>query len=73
MARRTTHDRREHARPIDRVRDDEPDEERAALDQLRATVAEAARGAATTLIRERIDANADEALIGEAIKGIGSR
>jgi len=48
-------------------------EERAALDQLRATVAEAARGAATRLIRERIDADADEALIGDAIKGIGSR
>jgi F-type H+-transporting ATPase subunit b len=48
-------------------------EERAALDQLRAMTAEAARKAAARLIRERVDAKADEAIVGEAIRSIGSR
>ena len=48
-------------------------EERAALDQLRATTADAARKAATQLIRERVDAKADEAIVGHAIKSIASR
>jgi F-type H+-transporting ATPase subunit b len=48
-------------------------EERAAVDELRATTANAARGAAARLIRERVDAKADEALVGEAIRGIGNR
>jgi F-type H+-transporting ATPase subunit b len=48
-------------------------EERAALDQLRATTADAARKAAAQLIRERVDAKADEAIVGEAIRNIGSR
>lgn len=48
-------------------------EERAAVEQLRATAAEAAREAAARIIRERVDAKADEALVGEAIRSIGSR
>ena len=48
-------------------------EERAALDQLRAATAEAARKAAARIIRERVDAQADEAIVGEAIRSIGSR
>ena len=48
-------------------------EERHALDQLRATAADAARAAAARLIRERFDAKSDEALVGDAIRGIGSR
>jgi len=48
-------------------------EERAALDQLRATTADAARKAAAHLIRERVDAKADEAIVGDAIRSIGSR
>jgi F-type H+-transporting ATPase subunit b len=48
-------------------------EERAALEQLRATTADAARKAAARLIRERVDAEADEAIVGEAIRSIGSR
>ena len=48
-------------------------EERAALDQLRATTADAARKAAAQLIRERVDATADEAIVGDAIRSIGSR
>jgi len=48
-------------------------EERAAVDKLRATAAEAAREAAAKLIRERVDAAADEALVGNAIRSIGSR
>ena len=48
-------------------------EERHAVGQLRATAAEAAREAATRLIRDRVDAKADEALVGDAIKSIGSR
>ena len=48
-------------------------EERAAVDKLRATAADAARDAAARIIRERVDANADEALVGEAIRSIGGR
>ena len=48
-------------------------EERHAVEQLRATAAEAAREAAARLIRERVDEKADEALVGDAIRGIGSR
>ena len=48
-------------------------EERAALDQLRAVTADAAREAAARLIRERVDAKADEAIVGEAIRSVGSR
>ena len=48
-------------------------EERHAVDEVRATAAEAAREAATRLIRDRVDAKADEALVGDAIKSIGSR
>lgn len=48
-------------------------EERAAIDQLRATAAEAARQAAAQLIRDRVDASADEALVADAIRSIGSR
>ena len=48
-------------------------EERAALDQLRATTADAARKAAAQLIRERVDAKADEAIVGDAIRSIGGR
>jgi F-type H+-transporting ATPase subunit b len=48
-------------------------EERHAVEQLRATAADAAREAAARLIRDRVDDKADEALVGEAIRGIGSR
>jgi F-type H+-transporting ATPase subunit b len=48
-------------------------EERAAVDQLRAATAVAAREAAARIIRERVDAKADEALVGDAIRGLGSR
>lgn len=48
-------------------------EERAAVEKLRATAADAAREAAARIIRERVDASADEALVGEAIRGIGGR
>jgi len=48
-------------------------EERAAVDQLRAAAANAAREAAVRIIRERVDATADEALVGDAIRSIGSR
>ena len=48
-------------------------EERHAIEQLRATAAEAAREAAARLIRDRVDEKADEALVGDAIRGIGSR
>ena len=48
-------------------------EERHAVDQLRATAADAAREAAARLIRERFDAKSDEALVGDAIRSIGSR
>jgi len=48
-------------------------EERAALGQLRAMTADAARKAAAQLIRERVDAKADEAIVGEAIRSVGTR
>jgi F-type H+-transporting ATPase subunit b len=48
-------------------------EERAAVDQLRAVTAAAAREAAARLIRERVDAKADEALVGDAIRSLGTR
>ena len=48
-------------------------EERAAVDQLRATAADAAREAAARLIRDRVDEKADDALVGDAIRSIGSR
>ena len=46
-------------------------EERAAVQQLRATAADAASKAAARIIAERHDANADKALIDQAIAGIG--
>jgi len=48
-------------------------EERHAVEQLRATAADAAREAAARLIRERVDQTTDEALVGEAIRSIGTR
>jgi F-type H+-transporting ATPase subunit b len=48
-------------------------EERSAIDQLRATTANAAREAAVRLIRQRVDAKADEALVSEAIRSLGNR
>ncbi|GAA4743360.1 hypothetical protein GCM10023264_05710 [Sphingomonas daechungensis] len=48
-------------------------EERAAVEQLRATAADAAREAAARIIRERVDAKADETLVADAIRSIGSR
>ena len=48
-------------------------EERAAVDQLRATAADAAREAAARLIRERVDEKTDDALVGDAIRSIGTR
>ena len=47
-------------------------EERTALSQLRAITADAARKAAVQLIRERVDAKADEAIVGDAIRNVGS-
>jgi len=46
-------------------------EERAALQQLRATAADAATKAASRIIAERHDAGADKAIIDQAIAGIG--
>jgi F-type H+-transporting ATPase subunit b len=46
-------------------------EERAAVDQLRATAADAARQAAAQLISDRLDDNADKALVDQAIGGLG--
>lgn len=46
-------------------------EERAALQELRATAAEAAARAAAKIIAERHDGSADKALIDQAISGIG--
>jgi len=46
-------------------------EERAAIDQLRATAADAARQAATRLITERLDDKADKALVNDAIGELG--
>jgi F-type H+-transporting ATPase subunit b len=48
-------------------------EERAAVDQLRATAADAATKAARRLIAERHDAAADEALVNQAIGEIAGR
>jgi F-type H+-transporting ATPase subunit b len=48
-------------------------EERSAVEQLRAAAADAARQAAAQLIRERVDEKADEALVADAIRGIGAR
>jgi F-type H+-transporting ATPase subunit b len=45
-------------------------EERAAIDELRATAARAATAAAAKLIAERNDAKADKALVDEAIAGL---
>ena len=45
-------------------------EERAAIDDLRATAAKAATGAAAKLIAERNDAAADKALVDQAISGL---
>ena len=46
-------------------------EERAAIDELRATAANAATAAAAKLIAERNDASADKALVDQAIAGLG--
>lgn len=46
-------------------------EERAAVDRLRATAADAARRAAADLIRSRVDADADKALVDQAISSLG--
>ncbi len=46
-------------------------EERAAIDELRATAATAATAAAAKLIAERNDAEADKALVDQAIAGLG--
>lgn len=48
-------------------------EERAAVEQLRATAAEAARKAAVELIARRLDDQGDAALVNQAIGGIGGR
>ena len=48
-------------------------EERAAVQQLRAAAAEAATLAAARLIAERVDADADAALIDQTIEGLGKR
>ncbi|HEX8241539.1 MAG TPA: F0F1 ATP synthase subunit B [Allosphingosinicella sp.] len=45
--------------------------ERAALDQVRAKAAAAAAAAAETLIREKLDAGADKALVDRTIEGLG--
>lgn len=46
-------------------------EERVAVEQLRASAAEAARQAAAQLIASRLDGKADEALVDQAISGLG--
>lgn len=48
-------------------------EERAAVQQLRATAADAATRAAARLLAEQVDAKADSALIDSAIKELGKR
>jgi len=48
-------------------------EERAAIDELRATAAKAATAAAAQLIAERNDAAADQSLVDEAIAGLAKR
>lgn len=45
--------------------------ERAALEEVRASAAEAAAAAAERLIRERMDAPADKKLVDQAIQGLG--
>ncbi len=45
--------------------------ERSALDQVRAKAARAAAAAAETLIREKLDAGADKALVDRTIEGLG--
>lgn len=45
--------------------------ERAALDQVRARAARAAAAAAETLIRSKLDAGADKALVDRTIEGLG--
>ena len=45
--------------------------ERAALDQVRAKTAKAAAAAAESLIREKLDAGADKALVDRTIEGLG--
>jgi F-type H+-transporting ATPase subunit b len=47
--------------------------ERSALDQVRAKAARAAAAAAETLIREKLDAGADKALVDRTIEGLGAR
>jgi F-type H+-transporting ATPase subunit b len=47
--------------------------ERAALDQVRAKAARAAAAAAEALIREKLDAGADKALVDRTIEGLGAR
>lgn len=46
--------------------------ERSALDQVRARAATAAAAAAEALIREKLDAGADKALVDRAIEGLGA-
>lgn len=48
-------------------------EERAAIDELRATAARAATAAAAKLIAERNDAKTDQGLVDEAIAGLAKR
>ncbi len=48
-------------------------EERAAVDEVRSVVADAASRAAARLIAERHDATADETLVERAIRGLGER
>ena len=47
--------------------------ERSALDEVRAKAARAAAAAAETLIREKLDAGADKALVDRTIEGLGAR
>lgn len=47
--------------------------ERAALDEVRAKAARAAAAAAEALIREKVDASTDKALVDRTIEGLGTR
>jgi F-type H+-transporting ATPase subunit b len=47
--------------------------ERAALDEVRARAARAAAAAAESLIRDKLDSGADEAIVGRTIEGLGGR
>jgi len=47
--------------------------ERSALDEVRAKAARAAAAAAESLIREKLDAGADKALVDRTIEGLGTR